>query len=220
MTRGQRALAAVGSWTAVGLFLIARGSILAGLLILLVGSSVTVVVLRVTHPKGAARPTLAGLGLLGAPPRSAVPATEEQLAAQRAELERRRIESERRAIERTERRRQVEALRDERRREREEAARRAAEARERERAEAARRAAEARERERAEAARRAAEARERAEAERGQLEAGIASAEPATDEDILAASQRAALDEDDLDEVQRQRIYLLNKVRLKLSDYE
>ncbi|MEJ5256395.1 MAG: hypothetical protein WHS89_13705 [Acidimicrobiales bacterium] len=209
MTRGQRALAAVGSWTAVGLFLIARGSILAGLLILLVGSSVTVVVLRVTHPKGAARPTLAGLGLLGAPPRSAVPATEEQLAAQRAELERRRIESERRAIERAERRRQVEALRDERRREREEAARRAAEARERERAEA-------------EAARRAAEARERerAEAERGQLEAGIASAEPATDEDILAASQRAALDEDDLDEVQRQRIYLLNKVRLKLSDYE
>lgn len=46
-----------------------------------------------------------------------------------------------------------------------------------------------------------------------------------TDDDgILAASQMAALgsdvDDESLDEEQRQRIYLLNKVRLKLSDYE
>jgi hypothetical protein len=41
------------------------------------------------------------------------------------------------------------------------------------------------------------------------------------DSSILAASQVAELDEqEDLDAAARQRIYLLNKVRLKLSDYE
>lgn len=194
MTREQKALTAVGSSIVVGLFLMARWSIVGGFSILVIGLSLTVAWLRMTHPKGSARPTLAGVGLLGSGTRPSPPRTDEQLATQRAELERRRIESERRAAER---RRHAEALREERRKERQ--------------AEAARREAEERERERL--------ARE--EAARRELEATITSAETATDEGILAASQMAALaEEGDLDEAQRQRIYLLNKVRLKLSDYE
>lgn len=223
MTREQKALAAFGSSVGVGLLLMARWSILGGLVFAVLGLCVTVAGLRVTHPKGSARPTLAGVGLLGAPARPTSPRTEEDIAAQRAELERRRLESERRAAERAERRRHTEALREERRREREAAAaRRDAARHEREAAERVERERrEAQERARVEEQRRAREAAERAERDRQQLEAAITDTETATDEGILAASQMAALDDDsDLDEAQRQRVYLLNKVRLKLSDYE
>ena len=42
------------------------------------------------------------------------------------------------------------------------------------------------------------------------------------DEGILAASEQAALAGDgrELSEEEEQRVYLLNKVRLRLSDYE
>lgn len=205
MTREQKALAAFGSSVGVGLLLMVRWSILGGLVLAVLGLCVTVAVLRVTHPKGSARPTLAGVGLLSTLARPTLPRTEEDIAAQRAELMRRRIENERRAAEGVERRRHTEALREERRREREAAA--------------ARRDAARREREAPERAER--ERREAAARERQRLEAAITDTESATDEEILAASQIAALDDvSDLDEAQRQRIYLLNKVRLKLSDYE
>lgn len=204
MTREQKASAAFGSVVAVGLLLVVIWSVPGGLLLLAIGVAVVVAGLRLTHPKGSRRPTARSLGLLGGSPAPVRPPTDEELAARKVALERRRLEQERRAIEREERRRQQQEAREERRREREEAA--------------ARRAAERAERARVEQERQVEAEQHRTDEE------GEEGAPGEHETAILAASERAALPsaagDGDLDDAQRQRVHLLDEVRLRLLEYE
>jgi hypothetical protein len=218
MTREQKAAAAIGSVIAVALFLLLTWSVIGGLAVLVLGLAGAVAALRVTHPRGRRRPSLASLGLLGTTEAPSRPLSESELEAQKAELERRRVEQERRLVEREERRREADEAKARRRKEREEAA--------------ARREAERAERERVQRVREAEERQRREDEERAQRERDtIEPPQPPppdhvdTDDEggILAVSHRAelptAVAESELDDTQ-QRIYLLNKVRLRLSDYE
>jgi hypothetical protein len=222
MTREQKAAAAIGSIIVISLLYMWAWSPLIGFILLFGGLGITVGLLRATHPRGRRRPGLANVGLV-TPPR---PLTEDEKRDHAAEEESRRIVNERRAIERAERQERTDALREQRRNEVDAAAaKRAAVREERSREEAERRrkidedraAHVAREREAAERrARDEAGAAARDEAEAGRV------APPDTDDGILAASQTAELPTDPRTTVDedRQRFHLLDRVRLRLSDYE
>ena len=86
MTREQKAAAAIGSVIAVALFLMLTWSLIGGLAVLVLGLAGAVAALRVTHPRGRHRPSLASLGLLGTTEAPSRPLSEAELEAHEARL--------------------------------------------------------------------------------------------------------------------------------------